>query len=184
MLAAAFTYDLNDLHHQAIRESRNAAAIFARHHNFPGEVRAQFQETYGLQRSLAADDCVHQANDLWSRLSTTSYHWLRAQLALEKATCANLNFDFEMAAVNVETSRHIAERFRFSELVLRILGIDAGMQRGQENYDQAWKEAMGGLGLYWAGKCGSNSQQLRMTSSFCSYSLERLYQFYSVMQQC
>lgn len=184
MLAAAFTYDLNDLHHQAIRESQNAAAIFARHHNFPGEVRAQFQKTYGLQRSLAADDCVQQANELWSRLATTSYHWLQAQVALEKATCANLNFDFETAARNVAISHGIAERFSFSELVLRILGIDAGMQRGQENYENAWKEAMGGLELYWRGKCDSSAQNPHTATGLCSYSLERLYQFYSVMQQC
>ena len=184
MLAAAFTYDLNDLHHQAIRESQNAAAIFARHHNFPGEVRARFQEVYGLQRSLAADDCVQQANELWGRISTITYQWLQAQLALEKAACANLAFDFETAAVNVETSRRIAARFGFSELLLRILGIDAGMQRGQENYDHAWKEAVDGLALYWRGKCEWGSQKFRTSTDLCPYSLERLYQFYSVMQQC
>lgn len=56
MLSAAFTYDWNDLHYQAIRESQNAAAIFAKHQNLPGELRARYQEVYGLQRSLAAND--------------------------------------------------------------------------------------------------------------------------------
>lgn len=120
-------------------------------------------------------------------MSTTGYQWLRAQIALEKATCANLNFDFETAAFNVELSRTIAQRFQFPELGLRVTGFDAGIQRGQENYDRAWKKAEEGLAVYWQGKCREQTsavQSSRPAADVCPYSLERLYQFYSVMQQC
>ena len=186
MLSAAFTYDWNDLHHQAIRESHNAAAIFGSHHNLPGELRARYQEIYGLQRSLAGDDCLRRAEDLGARLTTTKYQWLKGQLALEKATCANMTFDFDTAAISMETSRKIANEFGFPELTLRVAGFDAGIQRGQENYDTAWKTAIGGLERYWQSECTADdrSPPKPTESQKCSYSKERLYQFYSVMQQC
>ncbi len=185
MLSTAFTYDLNDLHHQAIRESQKAADIFARHNNLPGELRARYQEVYGLQRSLVGDDCLERVSELWARVFKTGYHWLQAQLALEKATCANLTLDFDTAAATVDMSRNIARQFRFPELALRVAGFDAGIQKQQENYDEAWKKAVGGLGIYWRGKCtGNDGSPLRVNTGGCAYSWERVYQFYSVMQQC
>jgi CHAT domain-containing protein len=186
-LSQAFTFDLNDLHYQGVRESQKAAVLFRQQHNLAGELRARYQEVYGLQRSLAADDCIERINELWPRVFATEYRWLQGQLALEKATCANLNFDFETAALNVAMSRSMARQFRFPEFGLRVAGFDAGIQRGQENYDHAWKEAVEGLGLYWKGKCGARNstvQEAQTAGNLCSYSLERLYQFYSVMQQC
>ena len=184
MLSAAFNYDWNDLHRQAIRESQKAAAIFAQHNNLPGELRANYQEVYGLQRSLAADDCLLRANELWKRLFKTTYRSLQAELALEKASCANMNFDFDTTAINIETSRNIASKFGFPELALRVAGYDAGIQKGQENYRQSWKMAAQGLGIYWEGECAGRTANARPAWRACSYSLERLYQFYSVMQQC
>ncbi|HEY6250081.1 MAG TPA: CHAT domain-containing protein, partial [Candidatus Angelobacter sp.] len=151
------------------------------------EMRAQYQEIYGLQRSLSADDCLEHAEKLWVPLSRTKYHWLQAQLALEKATCANRILDFDMAAANVKVSRQIAQQFHFSELMLRVAGFDAGIQQWQENYYEGWKKAVRGLALYWQRGCSmpdDNAQSLQGTADVCPRSWERLYQFYSVMQQC
>lgn len=167
-LSAAFTHDLDDLHQQAIREARIAAAAFAQHHNFPGELRARFQEVYGLQRSLAGSDCLQRVDELWTDVSSTSYHWLQAQLALERAACANLVSDLQMAAISIETSRKLADKFHFPEFALRVVGVGAGMRRFRGQDSEAWKQTVQGLHTYWTG----------------SYSWERLYQFYSVMRQC
>lgn len=183
MLSEASTYDLNDLHFQAIRKSKSAIEIFQSHHNVAGELRARFQEVYGLQRSLAADDCIEQINQLWPRVFATEYRWLQGQLALEKATCANLNLDFPAASRYVSTSRQIAREFHFPELLLRVAGFEPGIQRSQENYDAAWAQAVVGLRLYWQGQCAAVEKPVSFSAS-CPYSWERLYQFYSVMQQC
>ena len=185
-LAGAANYDLNDLHRQAIVQSHNAVLMFARDHNLPGELRAQYQEIYGLQRSLAAGDCLERAEQLWKSLSRTGYRWLQAQLALEKATCANRTLDFDTTASNVAISFRIAQQFRFPELNLRIIGLDAGMQQWQENYQEAWKRAVQGLTLYWAARCLTIDGPPAAEASLpvCPRSWERLYQFYSVMQQC
>ena len=184
MLSAAFTYDWNDLHHQAISESHKATSLFARHKNIPGELRARYQEIYGLQRSLAGDDCLQRVNELWKPLFGTAYRWLQAQLALEKATCANLTLDFDNTARDVEISRGIARQFRFPELLLRVAGFEAGIHRWQEDYDGAWKTTVAGLRAYWQGKCTAADRSPASHLAACPYSWERLYQFYSVLQQC
>ena len=186
MLSAAFNYDWNDLHHQGIRESQNAADIFKRHSNLPGELRARYQEVYGLQRSLAGDDCLQHVDGIWEPVFNTKYRWLQTQLALERASCANMTLDFDTSAVNVNMARNIARQFQFPELSLRVAGFEAGIQQWQENYDGAWKKASEGLQLYWDGKCAKSQANvsIQINSLKCPYSWERIYQFYSVMQQC
>lgn len=167
-LSAASVDAENDLHYQSIRESRQAAALFAKNQNTPGELVARFEEVYALQRILSADDCLSRANLLWNRLVGTSYHWLQGQVALERATCANLTSDSKTADDNLEESKKLAIRFHFDELLLRVAGIEASIDRMHGKYDGAWKEGVAGLHSYWQG----------------SYSLARLYQFYAVMRQC
>lgn len=167
-LSAASVDAENDLHYQAIRESRQAAAIFAKHNNLPGELFARFEEVYALQRILSADDCLSRANSLGNRLSNTKYHWLQAQVALERATCANLMSDYKTSDLSLDTSQAFATQFHFPELLLRITGISASIERMRGKYDEAWRKGVEGLRSYWEG----------------SYSLARLYQFYAVMRQC
>lgn len=167
-LSAAFVDAENDLHYQALKESRVAAKEFASGHNLPGKLLAQFEEVYVLQRILSSDVCLARATRLWTELTQTEYRWLQGQLALEMATCANLVSDFKVAAANIEKSREIARKFQYPELLLRVNGIEAGMQRLRGKYDSAWKEGVEGLRAYWQG----------------SYSAARLYQFYAVMRQC
>ncbi len=167
-LSAAFVASQNDQHHEAAIKSREAARIFAQHRNTPGELLAHFQEIYALQRGLDGDHCLKRADQLWSRVVTTRYRWLQGQLALERATCANLVFKFQTAETNVDASRALASEanFDFPELRLRITGLEAGMKRLNFQYDAAWIEAVKGLDDYWKH----------------TYSAERLYQFYSVMR--
>lgn len=168
MLSMAFTYDWNDLHYQAIKESQKAVTGFTRQNNLPGILRARYQEIYGLQRSLTGEDCLERAENLAQRLNTTKYEWLKGQLALEKAACANLVSNSQLAALSTEKSMRVAEEFHYPELGLRVIGVEASMRRLRGLGAEAWKETVGGLHTYWTGR----------------YSWERLYQFYSVMRQC
>ena len=90
------------------------------------------------------------------------------QLALEKATCANLASNLQISMSGLETSAKVGEQFRFPELALRVVGVEAGMRRLRGQDSEAWKQTIEGLHRFWQG----------------SYSWERLYQFYSVMRQC
>ncbi|MBZ5532376.1 MAG: CHAT domain-containing protein [Acidobacteriia bacterium] len=168
-LSDAFAANQKDWHQEALDKSREAARIFKKQHNTPGELLARFQEVYALQRRLAGDDCLTRAADLSPRVAATGYHWLYGQLALEKAICANLVFKFQTADANLEISRAVASEAgsNFPELRLRIAGIEAGMKRLNFEYDGAWIESVKGLDDYWQH----------------SYSAERLYQFITVMRQ-
>lgn len=165
-LAGAITDDENDFHRAAIEKSRKAAELFAERHNSAGELRARYQEVYGLQRSLAGDTCLSRVNQLWPRLSQTDYFWLQGQLALTKAVCANLTLDFDTAKTSLETARKVLADF--PDLRLRVDGFEAGISRRQKDVRRGWQQAAAGLHQYWEKPA----------------SWERLFQFYSVMQQC
>jgi CHAT domain-containing protein len=167
-LNAASLANVNDLSQEAIHHAREAAQLFVARHNLAGELRARFEEVYALQRGLSSGDCRSRANELSQRLAGTTYHWLQAQAALEKATCANWASDFKTVAANLKISSDLLAKFKFPELALRKMALDASINRQQARYVESWNEAVGGLHLYWQG----------------FYSPERLYQFYAVMRQC
>jgi CHAT domain-containing protein len=166
-LSRAVVADQNDMHVLSLQESRSAATVFARNGNMPGELMARFQEVYALQRSLAGSDCLNRANELWARLSRTSYRWLQGQVALERGTCAGLAYDSDPKPY-FQASSALAREFNLPELSLRIAGFEAGMSRRQHDCAKAWSTAVGGLAVYWQH----------------SYSPKRLYQFYTVMRLC
>lgn len=153
----------------AEEQSRQAAKYFARHHNFAAEVRANFEQVYARRRFLNGSDCIERADALDKILSTTSYNWLSARVALEQADCRNLSGQFTESDERMAVSRHLADQFHYPVLALQTLGISAGMQRLRGNCDESWKQAVAGLELYW---------------QIANARGERLFQFYAVMLQC
>jgi len=161
----------NDEGHYQIAEHESliAAAQFARQHNFPAELRASFEQVYARRRILNGADCLARADPLERRLSHTNYRWLSASVLLEQADCRNLYGDFSGSDDSLAASRQMANDSHFPVLMLQNLGISAGMKHLRGNCDESWREAVGGLGLYW---------QIIHTRG------ERLFQFYAVMLQC
>jgi CHAT domain-containing protein/predicted negative regulator of RcsB-dependent stress response len=153
----------------AEKQSKQAANLFARLRNRPGELRASFEEVYARRRILNGADCIARADPLAKQLSATNYTWLRARVSLERAECRNIYGEFAESDENLASSRQMANEFHFPVLMLQNAGISAGMKRLRGNCDESWKEAVDGLGLYW---------QVVQTRS------ERLFQFYAVMLQC
>jgi CHAT domain-containing protein/tetratricopeptide (TPR) repeat protein len=166
-LRDAFVANQNDLHEKALKDAGDAARLFDQRGNVPGALLAHFQEIYAQQRGLNAEDCLRAIDRLWPQVFATQYHWLQGQLALEKAVCANLAFNFEKVEPNFKISRDLAGKFGYPELRLRITGMEAGIQRMNFADDAAWRESVDGLKEYWQHP----------------YSSERLLQFYSVMRQ-
>ncbi|HEX3093286.1 MAG TPA: CHAT domain-containing protein, partial [Candidatus Angelobacter sp.] len=163
----AFLANQNDQHSETLDYAGAAARDFAKHGNIPGAMLAHFQEIYAQQRRLSAGNCLSAIDRLWPQAFATGYHWLQGQLGLEKAICANLAFNFEKVEPNFKVSRELAGNFGYPELQLRIMGIEAGIQRMNFAIDAAWIDAVEGLNSYWQHP----------------YSSERLFQFYSVMRQ-
>ena len=166
-LRDAFLANQNDQHSESLDYAEAAARDFAKRRNVPGMMLAHFQEIYAHQRRLSAGKCLSALDQLWPQASATGYHWLQGQLALERAICANLAFNFEKVEPNFKISRNLAGKFRYPELQLRTMGMEAGIQRMNFAIDTAWIDAIEGLNGYWQHP----------------YSSERLFQFYSVMRQ-
>jgi CHAT domain-containing protein len=167
-LSAAILANEEELHDQALNQAQTATRIFAQHRNGPGELRARIEEVYALQRSLRASDCLQHTESLESKLSGTRYRWLQAQFSLEKASCRNSHGELQEITADLAQSLSIAEDSHFPVLVLRNITISAGIKYRQHKYDEAWKEAVSGLGRYWQG----------------TYPPVRLEQLYAVMWQC
>ena len=168
LLSSAVQHNHDDVA-KALDEATEAATIFAGHHNLAGELRSRFEQVYAYQRSISAKECVAGAQDLEHRLQNTSYVWLQAQSALEMAACLNLNQqDPEKVKHSLSRSAELAERSRFQQTALREIGFQAAITRLRGDDDNAWRESLAGLRLYWQNPSAP----------------ERLYQFYTVMRLC
>lgn len=161
----------NDEGHYQIAEDRSLIAVeqFARRHNFPAELRANFEQVYARRRILNGADCLARADPLAKRLSQTNYTWLTARVLLEQADCRNIYGEFAESDESLAASRRMANDLHFPVLTLQNLGISAGIKHLRGNCDESWKEAVGGLELYW--------EVIHARG-------ERLFQFYAVMLQC
>jgi CHAT domain-containing protein len=161
----------NDEGHYSVAETESQLAIarFAQQNNFPAELRSSFEAVYARRRILNGADCIARADPLASRLSGTRYNWLAARVSLEQAECRNIYGQFAQADESLAGSRQMAQQFHFPVLTLQDMGISAGMNHLRGNCNESWKEAVGGLELYW---------QIVHNRG------ERLFQFYAVMLQC
>src|SRR5262249_38742805 len=125
-LSAAILNNEAGRYSRASSDAQAAARIFRQHRNFPGELRARFEEVYALRSQLNGRDCPRRAKELGSQLSNHTYYWLRAQLLLESAQCKTFQGRLTEADADVKESRVLAARFPV--LTLRIIGISAGMK--------------------------------------------------------
>jgi CHAT domain-containing protein len=166
-LSAAIDANRKGLYGKAFSQSALAADLFARNGNAPGELRARLESIYASQRFLEGFDCL-------SRIAATQvperYRWLQIQLALEKYTCSNFGGDFAAIQQGLESSHRQAEQAHYPILALRSMALAAGIKRQQQaGCREVWEHAIQGLGSYW---------------QYAIYAPERLYQFYSILEQC
>lgn len=166
-LSAAIRANRKGLYGLAVERSRLAADLFSKHGNGPGELRAQFETIYASQRFLEGFDCLTRIASLQT---PDRYRWLRIQLALEEYTCSNFEGEFTAIEQGLEKNFRNAEESHFHLLALRALALSASIKRQQQSEcHESWRQAVRGLGLY--GTSGP-------------YPPERLYEFYSILEQC
>ena len=153
----------------ALQHARHAIAGFARQHNSPGELRAQYEEVYAYQRQLNGSACRSRAGPLAQSLSSTKYPWLQSQTALENAICLNFLGNYSTIDDEIARSRKLAIQANYSTLLMRIISIAAEIHLlNEKNCDKAWRDSVQGLQEYWKG----------------NHPPQRLYQFYAVLGQC
>jgi CHAT domain-containing protein/predicted negative regulator of RcsB-dependent stress response len=151
----------------ALEQSRLAEKLFAQQNNQPGELRARFETIYASQRSLEGFDCLNQ---IASVEVPARYLWLQIQFDLEKYTCSNLQGEFASTEQGLAEDRKRAEDAHLHLLALRSIAFAAGIIRQQQaGCREVWQQVVQGLGLYW--KQGIDAP-------------ERLYEFYSILEQC
>lgn len=153
----------------ALQHARHAIAGFARQHNPPGELRAQYEEVYAYQRQLNGSACRSRAGPLAESLNSTRYPWLQSQTALENAICLNFLGNYSTIDDEIARSRKLAIQANYSTLLMRVLSIAAEIHLlNEKNCDKAWRDGVQGLQEYWTG----------------NHPPQRLYQFYAVLGQC
>lgn len=151
----------------ALEQSRLAGGLFAQQGNLPGELRARFETIYASQGSLEGLDCLSQ---IGSVEVPARYLWLQIQFDLEKYTCSNFKGEFASIQHGVEENRRRAQEAHLHLLALRTVTFAAGIRRQQQaSCREVWQQEVQGLGMYW--KQGIDAP-------------ERLYEFYSVLEQC
>lgn len=165
-LKAAVLSNKNGAYGRAEKSAQTAATIFALHHNLPGELYAEFEEVMAEQQEVQSNRCAMRALQLERKLAPTSYLWLKAHTALERATCLNQAEDAASAIREVQLSEKL-ENNNFPVLRLRILGLKAGVNFLQNKDDESWQLAIEGLRRVEEG----------------TYPLMRAYQFYIVLEQ-
>jgi len=166
-LSEAISANVQGFPDKAAEKAGEAAERFANSHNTPGELRAGLEQVYAEQRKLKGQKCIALAEDLRRKLSATNYRWGRGQLALEDATCSNLKARLDVVAENLEFSRRTATEFQYPVMGLRTLALDASFRRQRHEFQESWQELKEGLRLYHEDV----------------YPTERLYNFYSVLEQ-
>ncbi len=161
-LGSAVTANIKGHYGDAIEHSSQAERSFKAQHNLPGELRARYEAVYASQRFLNGRDCLTRAGPLERTVTAASYHWLQAQVAIERAICFNFIGKLPESASEMLSSFRIAQRFHFPILALRNIGISQGLEIQRGQYEAAWDHGLDGLRDYWTGPP----------------SVQRLYQFY------
>jgi CHAT domain-containing protein len=148
-LSAVITSNANGHYAQALKNATEAQNLFKREHNLPGELRVRFESVYAYQRLLHGADCLSRADPLQREAAATTYHWLQAQLAIERAICLNYHGRLSAADSELSSSLTTAQRFNFPLLSLRCIGISQGLKVQQGKYEEAWNLGISGLHEYW-----------------------------------
>ena len=148
----------------ALTPAKQAQTYFRRDHNVAGLARAQLEEVYAYQRSVAGSACLERASDLRTNINRRKYPWLKSQLLLDEASCFNILGRLEEAKLDADDA--FAQNdgsTAFKILRLRTLGIAAALATTRGDRAFAVQHDLDGLKEYWAGE----------------YPIIRAYQFYS-----
>jgi CHAT domain-containing protein len=164
-LSAAVRENEASNHDVALADAKQAESEFAASQNSAGEIRAELEETYALQRSGHAQECLAEAARIALDARKRHYSWIETDSIIEQGNCASWLGNYGSAGEFLESADLLASQYRYPTLGLRVAGILAAVDGGRGATRSAWSRDLAGLSKYWSGSFPSN----------------RAYQFYSGM---
>src|SRR5215469_16101144 len=165
-LSKAVRANLADESDRALAKSAAAAEELRAAGSESGALRAEFEQTYALHRTLQSSaECLQRAVALERKRDVKEYPWIRAQAILEEGNCYGLLGDYGAAQREMARALQVARVADYRDLSLRAAGILANHQGVVEgNLLAAWNLAREGLATYWSGSHpGIRAQQIYFT---------------------
>ena len=165
-LSEAVRANLADESDRALAKSAAAAEELRAAGSESGALRAEFEQTYALHRTLQSSaECLQRAVALERKRDVKEYSWIRAQAILEEGNCYGLLGDYGAAQREMARALQVARVADYRDLSLRAAGILANHQGVVEgNLLAAWNLAREGLATYWSGSHpGIRAQQIYFT---------------------
>jgi CHAT domain-containing protein len=150
----------------AIISALSARRLFRRVGNSAGIFDARFQQVYALHRLSKAQECSDQAARTLPGVEKAGYYYLFIQLNIEFSGCEAMLGHFAQARDSLNTAMFQAKQHRFSVLLLRALGYEAGFETAEGRLQRSWMVNEAGLTKFWSD----------------SYPSERGFQFYSDLE--
>ena len=166
-LSEAVRANLGDRSEVALAKAVEAGALFRTAGTPAGRLRAEFEQTYALHRSIrSAAECLQKATALEHEAGTAGYSWIHTQAVLEEGNCRSLLGDSGGAHNDMERALVLARRAGYRDLVLRAASILTEARTGAGNLLTAWEVGREGLAEYWTGAySGMRGQQIYLNLS-------------------
>lgn len=120
------------------------------------QARLEFEKIYALHRGLRVAECVDAASRLTASIAHRQYPWLRAQTAIEHATCAAISGREGEALAELKGVRDLLQGSQYRDLRLRAAGILADIQTNSGDPWVIWSVAQNGLAEWWTGAAAPN----------------------------
>ncbi|SPE35325.1 conserved hypothetical protein [Candidatus Sulfopaludibacter sp. SbA6] len=161
-LAEAARANLADESDRALAKAGVAADELRAGGSRAGALRAKFEQTYALHRSVrSAAECVEKAVALEREAEAMKYSWILGQAILEQGNCRSLLGDSGVAHRDMARALVLVRNAGYRDLELRAAGILANAQTSAGNLLAAWNLGREGLAKYWSGSYpGIRAQQI------------------------
>jgi CHAT domain-containing protein/tetratricopeptide (TPR) repeat protein len=160
-LAAAVDANLKDETEPALEKSGEAARELRAAGNGAGALRADFEQSYALQRTVRSAACRQHAAALQLTAARMGYRWIDGQAQLAAGTCRSQMGDSGGAYQDLTRALEIGRSSGYRNLELRAEGILAGAQVQAGNMLATWSRGREGLKLFWSGPFpGIRAQQI------------------------
>jgi len=161
-LAEAVQANLADESDEARKRSAEAADQLRAAGSQSGALRAEFEQTYALHRSLQfAAQCLEKAIVVERQSEAMEYPWMYGQALIEQGICRGQQGNSGAAHRDMARANELARHAGYQDLELRAAGILAGEQTQNGNLLAAWNLGRQGLANYWGGTYpGNRAQQI------------------------
>jgi CHAT domain-containing protein len=174
-LAEAASANLADESDRALAKSSEAADELQAAGNQAGALRARFEQTYALHRSLqSARHCLEVGAAVERQAEAMAYPWIRGQAILEQGNCGLNLGDSGEGQRDFTRALALVRSAGYSDLELRAEGLLAAVGTTGGNLLVAWSLGREGLAEYWSGAhSGLRAQQIYGNLSRAARSLDQ-----------